>query len=364
MEASNSSQRLLTGVVKCDLYESKAQQLNNIAASSIENRSYDRAINFLQHALCLLKDDGRRRNNDHCCACDNGCTLIGCISYSEKHLPAANSIRIATYTKTNEENNKRKNNDYESSDPINNNSGRNKRRKIVTNEVVTSSCQINKKNANKINFFEKNANEKEMREDVGGGYIYRHPFRIPKVGHSMGCTLLVIVSFNLALSHQLKVMDEHDDEKPRMLMTSVNINTTKNFSKQSYKKKMIVRKTIDEKETITRKAFRLYKSALALQLKNQRQQRREGGNSIRFGMIVYNNLSELYRCINNQTKSTQCRKILLSSIKMNVKYKTRKNDSNNMCIRGNNDIDGFMKKICSNGDTLSSIRKGPCARAA
>lgn len=216
-----------------------------------------------------------------------------------------------------------------------------------------------------IKSFENNANEKERREDVGGSYIHRHPFRIPKVGHSMGGTLLVIISFNLALSHQLKVMDEHDDyEKPRTSVTPVDINAAKSFSKQSYKKKMIARKAIDEKETITRKVFRFYKSALTLQLKQQRQQRRAGGNSIRFGMIVYNNLSEMYRFINNQTKSAQCLKILLSFIKMNVEYKTKNKDSNNGCIRGINDIDGFMKNLCSNGHTLISNREGPCARAA
>jgi hypothetical protein len=96
-----------------------------------------------------------------------------------------------------------------------------------------------------------------------------------QAGHSMGVTLYLIVSFNLALANHLAAVQNN-----------------------------MCRRRLQ-------KALQLYELAYRLQLKEQHMQQ---VNSLRFTMIITNNLGEIHRTVSNRSKHMMCLQHLLSTI--------------------------------------------------
>lgn len=148
------------------------------------------------------------------------------------------------------------------------------------------------------------------------GFIYQNPIRIipegPKHGHRMGMTLPLIVVFNLALAQHLKAIQEKEITKERL-----------------------------------QKVMQLYETAY-------RWQREERGasqlSSLRFTMVISNNLGEIHRAVNNHTKHQLCLQHLLS-IMMFAVDTLHENDRSL-------DLDGFLR------NTSRLILQANCAGAA
>jgi hypothetical protein len=122
--------------------------------------------------------------------------------------------------------------------------------------------------------------ETSLSEDFEcGGYIYRKPIHVSphsmQEGHSMGVTLSLIVIFNLALAHHLVAVQNN-----------------------------MCRRRLQ-------KALQLYELAYQLQLEEKHEQQ---VNSLRFTMIIANNLGEIHRTVNNRSKHMMCLQHLLSTI--------------------------------------------------
>jgi tetratricopeptide (TPR) repeat protein len=141
-------------------------------------------------------------------------------------------------------------------------------------------------------------------------YIYERPILVSQQSmegeHCPGVILSLIIIFNLALAHHLSAMQNNTDRK------------------------------------LLQRALHLYE--LAYQL--QREENHNG--SLRFTMIVANNLGQIHRAVKDESKHQQCLEHLLSTMMYLVDSRVR------LCI----ELDGFLR----NASQL--ILKDKCAGAA
>lgn len=143
-----------------------AQKLNNISAMSIEIGNYDKAISSLGKALKLIEvhTTDQLLDRSTACTCTN-CSLDGCIAHTEQDSNLIEDFDI---------NNRKRRND-------------------------------NNKN------------------------LYQKPIRISKQaireGHNMGSTLFLIITFNLALAHHLKLLKKMKTSSSSSSSSSL-LNTT------------------------------------------------------------------------------------------------------------------------------------------
>mmetsp|Transcript_3132 Transcript_3132/g.6766 ORF Transcript_3132/g.6766 Transcript_3132/m.6766 type:complete len:300 (-) Transcript_3132:456-1355(-) len=290
----------------CRLYVKK---LNNSAAMCIDIGHYDRAIKSLKKALQLSS-----KNSDEKLSAFSTChqySLDSCIAFSGNNHP-------------------------------------------LLQTVMTPNSRV----------FE-------------NGYVYQRPIRIPhKViyeNHNMGNTLFLIITFNLALAHHLSVMVPSRN-------ISCNFTTTSNITPAT-----IPRDHIQKKINIALQLYELcqnWYSSLARQTSHKSNNSlpnynysshyllssNSGVGSIRFAMIVSNNLGHTHLLVNNYTKHRQYLEQLLSVVMLAAEYKTRScNDvvmddlsssSSNHEDLWKTDLDGFLMNVSS------LFSQGRCAEAA
>jgi hypothetical protein len=148
-----------------------------------------------------------------------------------------------------------------------------------------------------------------------GGYIYQQPIRVnPRAieeGHCMGIVLPLILTFNLALAHHLSAL-----QAPKISRAKLQ------------------------------RVLRLYELAYRWQMEEEDAQ----VDSIRFTMIIANNLSEIHRAVSNHDKHQKCLQHLLSTLMFVVDC--HENERNAM------DMDGFLR------NTSELILHSRCAGAA
>jgi hypothetical protein len=267
-----------------------AQKLNNQAASYIDVGCYDKAVALLVDALCLSPLSASKTSSP-ACPCSQ-CTLEECIAYSEER---ASRMKLRKQQKQRMVGKKRS----------------------IDGVVINSSSSS----------AETQPDDDEPQE----GYIHKRPIRVTpttiREGHVMGSTLSLIVTFNLALANHLKALTYKD-----------SLTTTNACSRT--------------RDTL-RKVLRLYELAYKWQAElsqpQQQQPRYETvtattsvasaatskqaqpssnneanttssnntyctSNSLRFDMIVCNNLSQIHKMANNSLKQEKCLEHLLSII--------------------------------------------------
>lgn len=266
-----------------------AQQLNNFATLYIETGHYDNAIVVLQEALRLWEEHRMRQLLSKVqvvrCSC-NSCTLDGCIAFSEKQQQTL-SNRTCQMDKNNRCCSAR---DH----PL---SGRgNKRRRISTERAMRLKKHDDREDATNIILKRKNLSFTETSSGTSAlncGYTYQNPIRIPK-RHNVGSTCFFIILFNLTLANHLKVL-----------------NATTEVRKDQIKNVLNLYELIFE-----------YWS----RLKADRSVERENdttNSSLRFVMILFNNMSQMYRMVENVTKQRQCLDNLLSMVMIAVECNSR-----------------------------------------
>jgi hypothetical protein len=131
-------------------------------------------------------------------------------------------------------------------------------------------------------------------------YLFRKPIRVSSVsisnGHTMGCTLSLIIILNLALAHHLYGTGSGGKPSPSLL----------------------------------KKALQLYELSYQLHLDNEQQQEQQEEEQqqephrcetdqdrvglLLFTMIISNNLGEIHRVVRNDRKHRLCLQHLLSTI--------------------------------------------------
>lgn len=119
-------------------------------------------------------------------------------------------------------------------------------------------------------FVQQFCNRDESHDD--DGYLYRIPIvsRPESTGHSMGTIMPKILTFNLALAHHLKALEE--------------------------------------KQNNYKIAVRLYQLVYQTELKEKSKA------SFFFALVAANNLADVHRRLNNTQKHQQCLQFVLSAI--------------------------------------------------
>ena len=147
------------------------------------------------------------------------------------------------------------------------------------------------------------------------GYIHQQPIRIPpsSMFHSMGLTLPLVITYNLALVHQLSAMEDK--------MNGID-----------YRGKL-------------QRSLKLYELAYKWQIE-------EDVSSLAFNMVLANNLGEIHRAANNTQKHEKCLKHLLSTMMYALISDDEEDEASSI------EMDGFFK------NTSPLIFSGGCAGAA
>lgn len=191
-----------------------AQLLNRRGAYCIETGRYDRAISNLVKAMEVSKDSTKAS-----CSCQE-CSLESCIEYSHSMMQENKSDSDAN---------------------------------------------------NSWSFLQHFGNIEQQEQDEEG-YLYRTPIltRSEASGHSMGDVLPQIITFNLALAHQLKAIEENEN-----------------------KYQIVVK---------------LYQLIYKTQMKGKTRA------SFFFALVAANNLAEIHRRLENTQKQEHCLKFVLSAV--------------------------------------------------
>jgi len=297
-----------------------AQTLNNTAAFDIQNENYEKAIVGLEKALRLWEEYRLKQTNGKSygvlCVCRE-CTLDGCITFSDeqtKHYLSNQCRRAATTTTLTGIS-------EESSSSSSSSSSRcgSKRRRISIHKYIETNEDEDRDDASTTTHHRRKNQHQETAstsdtttdDDTGDGFIYRQPIQIPKC-HNIGSTCFFVIMFNLALANHLKALDDR---------------TNGNDSIQNV---MFLYELIFE-----------YWSRLQADCSVARGND-AANSSLRFLMILFNNLSQVYRITENTTKQGHCLHNLLSIVMIAVESNTRlpQNDCRNEAFQQS--IDGFL----------------------
>ena len=242
-----------------------SQKLNNSAALCIEIGQYGRAIFSLTKALKLSR---AQSDESMICTCRcKHCTMDGCISYTENSPPVSRIRQPGSTTLTN-----------------------------------------------------------TLCDSTKCGYVYRRPIRIPpepiEENHNMGRTLFLIITFNLGLAHHLSAITKSASLR-KITKTSEDISRRSETNNDSIK--------------VIRKALQLYEIADNWHTRIVASRPPTGQDcdtaacrlqSIRFQMILANNLSHIHYMSSNHAEQRVFLEHLLSTVMVAVEYQTRNKRDN------------------------------------
>lgn len=289
-----------------------AQDLNNFATVYIEKGKYARAISTLQEALRLWEEHRVRhihsRSQSMWCTC-RYCTLDACIVYSEKQ------------NNHTDENDKRVDSSIDTRNQASSGRG-NKRRRLSMNKAILLNDNGNGDDHATVDYRRKNRSLDAIPST--NGYTYQNPIRMPK-HHNMGSTCFFVIMFNLALATHLKLLNNTVEATKDEIQAALNLY-----------------------ELVFEYWSRLQADSNIERAKNI------ASNSLRFMMILFNNMSQMYRMVNNSTKQEQCLQNLMSMLMIVVEWNTRltgtRQHTGNPGRNHNQDpfqqsIDGFLTNV-------------------
>ena len=262
-----------------------SQKLNNSAALCIEIGHYDRAIFSLTKALRISR---AQTDEGMLCVCRcRSCSLDGCIAYTESSPPVA---KLAQQT--------------------------------TTSMDIVSRCN-----------------------GWGCGYVYRRPIRVPPQSilenHNMGRILFLIITFNLALAHHLSAIATATP-MTTPAASSGEDKAALNQSQEQQRQQQLTQSG-SRKAKMLKKALQLYEVSnywhsritASMPLTGHDCDLAGGLSSIRFQMILSNNLSHIHCLSSDQTKQQEFLENLLSTVMVAVEYQTRSNNSSNSSSSNN-----------------------------
>lgn len=154
-----------------------------------------------------------------------------------------------------------------------------------------------------------------MGKDIGCGFVYQRTIRIPPLSilekHNMGRTLFLIITFNLAMAYHLSAMD---------ILACEDRSSNTNLQQTSGNK---IKKALQLYEVCNNWHSRI--TSASMQRRNDCD---TGASSIRFRIIISNNLSHIHNLGSNCIKQRQSLEYLLSNVMIAVEYKTRATSNN------------------------------------
>ncbi len=274
-----------------------AQKLSNRASYLIATRHYDESISLLTKALRLSQKDNSTGLNSQPCAC-KFCCLDSSVGIQEDQYHSILNKEQNEYNRNQDDDDRRPSSEQEKD-------------KLPVNP------------------------EKQ------GGFVYSRPLLVPKVcieeGHYMGKSSTLIIMYNLALAHHLKAIVMNDSQSFNIL--------------EGYSMKVL------------KQSLKLYELTYQLHCENtcefeqqptlqchQKEPAEHSIASLRFTMIIFNNLGQIHRAAGNAEKHRTCLQHLLSTIMYMV--------DNQIVILDSSEMDGFYQNVSP------LIVPSNCARAA
>jgi tetratricopeptide (TPR) repeat protein len=345
-----------------------SQKLNNRSAYLITTGNYEEAIKLLTKALKLTETKeggGEDDANKPRCNCE-ACTLESCLIMEHD---AFMSLLMTDQQEQQQEAEQQEEGHQEAGQQEGLQEGQQKQQEhsssssSSSDEITTSSPPL--KESSKESYDDNNDDE---------GFVYRRPLLVNKhcieEMHNMGITLSLIILFNLALAHHLKAITSFTASKS----SSATATTTTTHAKS--------------KLQVLQQALQLYELAYQLRVDYIQQSQQEELNqpsnsnsnsnsntdndndnddstnnndeynrsmvgSLRFTMIVSNNLGEIHRAAGNTEKHTMCLQHLLSAMMYMV--------DSDLLVLDSKGMDGFYSNVAP---IMGLKKKGVFAQAA
>jgi tetratricopeptide (TPR) repeat protein len=301
------------------------QKLNNRAALLITTGNYEEGIALLAKALKLTKNYmSNNSSRDHQCNC-KACSLESCLIMEHDSFMSLLMMNQTTQNQ-HQECEQRQQEHHQVYYPKNTSSS-------SSDEMECDQPQRAAASQNHLSHHHRyphnessSLSSSSSESTLDNGFVYRRPILVNKQCieemHDMGITLSLILIFNLALAHHLNVIDTSSSS------SSMKSNNLKALHQ----------------------ALQLYE--LAYQLHVDYIQQSESGSesessyndqynrsigSLRFIMIVSNNLGEIHRAAGNIEKHTLCLQHLLSAIMYMV--------DSNLVVLDSKEMDGFYQNV-------------------
>jgi hypothetical protein len=174
----------------------------------------------------------------------------------------------------------------------------------------------------------------------------------------MGSTLYLIVTFNLALAHHLQTVSSYTENVERR---AKDVNRTLVLYELTYKWQLKLLCGRDKNRDTNAPTSTTREGSLLSAPSSPPSC--TAVTSIRFNMMIRNNLSQIHRLVGNHSKHRRCLEHLLSTVMVVTEYKSRtamnRVLSNNTKDPRHMELDGFLQNT-----TALILRKGHCANAA
>mmetsp|Transcript_28031 Transcript_28031/g.65859 ORF Transcript_28031/g.65859 Transcript_28031/m.65859 type:complete len:418 (+) Transcript_28031:290-1543(+) len=286
-----------------------AQKLNNIAASCIDVGQYGKAVAVLVKALCLSpidenNDSSRAFNEGDICSCPR-CSLDECIAYSEDRA-AALAAREQRYRGTN------------------------------CYGCADNNCKTKKRRIDVAATDENTSYGSHERYESTIGYTHRRPIYVPPAvcneGHIMGSMLSLIITFNLALASHLQVISNSlshpdceltEERRVKLLKVLRLYELAYRWQEDFYQQEDKRNDLNSSSSSLGEKSY--YGSGNESTTTTNGTASPINGDSnkyssLRFDMIICNNLSEIHRMLQNDSKQEKCLEHLLSLLMVVVDW--------------------------------------------
>lgn len=279
-----------------------AQKMNNRASFLLETRNYGESIVLLTKALKLTQKEEMVQP----CPCKS-CSLESSVNMQEDQY-------CSLLNRENEEycNGQNRNEDE---------------------DLRQSSCRRNddehiEMKHNYQGCWAKYQQEQDllpMSIESQDGFVYRKPLLVPKIcieeGHYMGKATSLIILYNLALAHHLKAINMNDCGSNRNI------------------------KVLEQSLKLYELTYQLHcenngeeqKQSKSLCHVEEWNERRVAIASIRFTMIISNNLGQIHRVAGNSDKHLMCLQHLLSTIMYMV--------DSHLVVLDSTEMDGFYHNV-------------------
>ena len=279
-----------------------AQEINNRASFLLETRNYGESIVLLTKALKLTQREEMMKP----CSCKS-CSLESSVNMQEDQYCSLLNWEREEYC---------------------NGQNRNEDEGFRQSSCRCNDDEYTEMKRNHHRYCAKYRQELDclpMNVESQDGFVYRKPFLVPKncieEGHYMGKATSLIILYNLALAHHLKAITMNDCGSDRNMK-------------------------------VLEQSLKLYELTYQLHCENNGEDQKqskslchpEGCNgqrvavaSIRFAMIISNNLGQIHRVAGNSEKHLMCLQHLLSTIMYTV--------DSNLMILDSSEMDGFYHNV-------------------
>jgi len=392
-----------------------SQKLNNRAAFLITTGHYEEGIALLTKALKLTSNsqvDTPADQHQATCNC-KACSLESCLIM--EHDPSMSSLMIDQLTSTQNQGQQQEQEDQQgyycpkpntSSSSSSSDGEMFHRASMGLCPLPATASQLGSRNAQQRRNLKSPSTLSTSTESSSSsssavdpattstattttdfGFVYRRPLLVNQQCidemHDMGITLSLLILFNLALAHHLKAIASFNTQQ-----------VSSSLSNGSFKTKKSSLKALQQALKLYELAYQLHidyiqQSEESSSVSNNNQQPQELESSIsnnnnnnnnnndndndnnsnndnnsddeynrsigslRFTMIISNNLGEIHHAIGNTGKHTLCLQHLLSAIMYVV--------DSNLVVLNSNEMDGFYSNVAP---IMGLSNKDICAQAA